>query len=418
MKTSKNPLNGRGTAMIAAAPITFGVCEAAFHANPIVGGALAILAGAIAYRHFDDVTYGIEGLKEGALVNYAPRQEQSSSEPVKPKSRDKSKIILGRDKRDEERGRALEALKNILILGLPGLGKSTLACWLLSQMIEQGARVIIIDRHARSDESLTAMLSPFESRFLMQPAYQYQDMEQAIDLAENLLNERIEGRLIAEYPIILVVDEFTDLMKKATRRDEIGNIVQRLADTVEAYNAMGRKYKCFSLCIGQLSNASRTGGTEIRELFATKLLCSMQETQARLVLPKEIASRVARLNVGECIVQWEGKEEPFRVRFPKKSRNYYQDIARSLPKVQKNTFQAQNDDNDPEAEVEASREVGFHYLGSETTSTLRTIAKRVRSGEKFASIRKDYGLPESGRAMQEVNEALRWIGDNMEDENQ
>lgn len=416
-KTTKTPLNGRGNAMIAAAPVTFGVCEAIFHANPVVGGALAILAGAIAYRHYDDVAYGVESLKEGALANYTPRREQSPSEPTKPEKRDKSKIILGKDKRDAERGRTLEALKNILILGLPGQGKSTLACWLLSQMIEQRARIIIIDRHARSDESLSAMLSPFESRFLLPPAYQYEDIEHAMELTETLLNQRMDGNLGIEYPVILVIDEFTDLMKKSTRNDSIGKMMQRLADVVESYNEMGRKYGCFSLCIGQLSNASRTGGTEIRSLFATKLILGMEDSQARMIVPKEIAARVARLNVGECIVSWEGKEEPFKVRFPKKSRNYYQDIARSLPKAQKNIFQAQNDENSLEVEGEVSREAEFNFLGSETTSTLRTIAKRVRSGEKLASIRKDYGLPESGRAMQEVNEALHWLGENMEEEN-
>jgi hypothetical protein len=137
-----------------------------------------------------------------------------------------------------------------------------------------------------------------------------------------------------------------------------------------------------------------------------------------MIVSKDVAARVERLNVGECIVKWEGKEEPFRVRFPEKSRKYYQDIAKRLASKevpgstskQRGFFQAQNQENEREAEAEAES----NFLGSETTSTLRAIAKRVRSGDKLADIRRDYGLPESGRALQETNEALRWLGENID----
>lgn len=336
-KKTKIPLNGRGTAMVTAAPMVFGVCEAIFHANPIVGGALAVLGGAIAYRHYDDVESVVGQVAEGALIDYAPKTDtKRASAPTKKNigvQENEAKIMIGTDKTGKERGRPLERLKNTLILGLPGQGKSSLACWLISQMVEQGARIIIIDRHARSDESLAAMLSPFERSFLMQPAYTYDDMEVAIEFAENLLNQRMEGQADVDFPIILAIDEFTDLMKKAAQSGPIGRIMQRMAEVVESYNAMGRKYECFSLCVGQLSNASRTGGTEIRELFATKLILGMQESQARMVVSKEAATRVARLNVGECMVSWEGRDEPFKVTFPNKNKAYYQGIAKKLTAV-------------------------------------------------------------------------------------
>jgi hypothetical protein len=231
-------------------------------------------------------------------------------------------ILLGKTRRGPVL-KSLKELKNILILGLPGQGKSSLACWILSQMIVSfNAQIIILDRHARDNESLSAMLSPFERRFLLPPAYRFEDMQKSIESANDILNDRMEGEDRSRHPIIFVVDEFTDLMKSKR--------LNGLEDCVEGFNAMGRKYGCFSLCIGQLSNASRTGGTEIRELFATKLLMAMSESQARMVVDKEFAGSVNNLATGEFLFSGEGREDPFVMSFEKKGQNYYRAQASLL----------------------------------------------------------------------------------------
>jgi hypothetical protein len=47
---------------------------------------------------------------------------------------------------------------------------------------------------------------------------------------------------------------------------------------------------------------------------------------------------------------------------------------------------------------------------------LRAMAKRRRSGKSLASIRKAYGLPSHGRAVQEVNEAIEFLAAQEEEE--
>ena len=73
--SNKNPLNGKGNATVIATPVMFTLAEVLFHAHPIVGSAVALLTGAITYRHYDDVTVGIEKLKGGMRRDYVPSQE-------------------------------------------------------------------------------------------------------------------------------------------------------------------------------------------------------------------------------------------------------------------------------------------------------------------------------------------------------
>jgi hypothetical protein len=407
-KMTKNPLNGRGTAMLAAPPLIFSVAEAAFHANPVVGVALGALGGYIAYQHFDDWHGAVENVKAGTVRDYVPRNEPEKIAvlPKKPEG-----IVLGHDKLGKPVTRELERLKNILILGLPGQGKSSLACWLLSQMVVNcDARLIIIDRHARDDESLSAMLAPFEKRFLCPPAYRFEDMQNSIEAAVEILTNRMEGNDADRRPVVFVVDEFTDLMRSKK--------IDGLTDAVEGFNAMGRKYGCFSLCIGQLVNASRTGGTEIRSLFATKMLLGMEKSQAQMLVSVDVAVQVERLVTGECIVKGEGKEEPFKIKFPKKSQKYYKEQARSLvalepygeadgsdfdgDEVLRNTSsqtpprRAQNAIPDDEALRRTSSEA----------EAVRMLTKRIKGGESPYSICKSLGLPISGQTFMDAKQAL------------
>ncbi|OLE51593.1 MAG: hypothetical protein AUG51_22070 [Acidobacteria bacterium 13_1_20CM_3_53_8] len=246
------------------------------------------------------------------------KENRPDTAPTLRKKDDGKGILLGLEKkRMQEVRRNLKDLQSALLLGLPGQGKSTTACNIVSQLVEDyGAKIIIVDRHARSDESLTAMLSPWQSAFLMPPAREYTDMVDAFEMADQILEERINTDE-SPFPVLLVVDEMTSLLQKEGYSGEKGSAAKKCSEVVENWNEEGRKYLCFTLCIGQLTNASRTGGTEVRQLFSSFFVHGMSESQARMILGKEYAGMVNNLARGECVLlNTNSKEDPFVIRVP------------------------------------------------------------------------------------------------------
>ena len=226
-------------------------------------------------------------------------------------------ILIGTDARNKQVYRTLKELKSILILGLAEGGKSTTASWIIAQCIRDGASIVVIDRHGRSDESLTARLAPFESFFACQPARTAQDALKNAIFVKNELDSRIDGESPCDTPLVLVIDEFSEIMKQvALGRGEWLETGEELTSLIEEINTQGRKYRVFVVAIGQIANASRSGGTEIRDLFHTRMLHGMRESQASMLLPKEYRAQAARLEKGQIILDMEGKNEPFMVQIP------------------------------------------------------------------------------------------------------
>lgn len=224
-------------------------------------------------------------------------------------------ILIGTDARGKSVYRSWAQLKSVLILGLAGLGKSSTASWLVAQAIRDGASIVLIDKHGRSDESLTAMLAPFKSFFVRPPAYRPDDAFKNAQFVSQDLESRIEGDTPCDVPLVLVIDEFSDIMRQIKQGGHWKETGQELAALIEEINTQGRKYNVFVIAIGQITNASRSGGTEIRDLFNTRMLHAMRETQAQMVLP-EYKQQVARLEKGQIFLDMEGRDEPFMVQVP------------------------------------------------------------------------------------------------------
>jgi hypothetical protein len=225
-------------------------------------------------------------------------------------------ILIGTDTRGKDVRRTWAELKSILILGLPGGGKSSTASWLVAQCIRDGASIILIDKHGRSDESLTAMLSPFESFFLQSPAYRPEDAFKSAKFVSQELENRIEGDSPCESPLVLVIDEFSDIMRQVDQGGKWQKTGQELVSLIEEINTQGRKYKVFVVAIGQIANASRSGGTEIRDLFNTRIIHGMRESQATILRLNDYKQDIANLEKGQVFLDMEGKDEPFKVQIP------------------------------------------------------------------------------------------------------
>src|SRR5205807_3797159 len=105
------------------------------------------------------------------------------------------------------------------------------------------------------------------------------------------------------------------------------------------------------IAIGQITNASRSGGTEIRDLFNTRMLHAMRETQAQMVLP-EYKQQVARLEKGQIFLDMEGRDEPFMVQVPLLSQKEMKAIASQCQERMMEQLDADEDYDDRDDEYE------------------------------------------------------------------
>jgi hypothetical protein len=346
MQKKNNPLNNRGNAMVVAAPAMFAVSEALFHANPFVGGALGILAGAIAYRHWDDVESSVETLKAGALHTYTPKKQTSpvrESQESQSTTQNNEKSIdfrdipipIGVDRTGKRFERSLRELKSILILGLQEGGKSNTAIHIARHMIKNKARVAIIDKHARSEEdSLTSKMSILESRFDCAVGSDPVSSMDVVSHVRSVLEPRMEKGAKCDYPLFLIVDEYTAIMRQKEEGGKWQACGQELASLIEDINTEGRKHQVFAICIGQIANVSRTGGGEIRELFATRIVHGMSQKQANLLSLTEVNKQVEALKTGEVFLQTKGINALW-LKIPYVEEESLRRLAKTLPPIER-----------------------------------------------------------------------------------
>lgn len=368
MKMINNKLTGRGTAMIVAAPSLFAVSEAIFHANPIVGGAVGVLAGIVAYRHWDDADAALEALKAGTLNDYEPRapkrshsdggqQErqpsQRSSRPVAAPLVDggvNQLIPIGKMRNQKDFARSLKSLKNIIILGLQGGGKSNTAIHVLKHAVRNGARLAIIDKHARAaDDSLSAKIAPWKRAFICPVAGDPDSALQVVEAVRGVLDERLDGEK-PTYPLILVVDEYSAIMRQKEDGGKWRDAGTEIAGLIEDIVTEGRKCQIFVICIGQITNVSRTGGSEIRELFPTRIAHGMSAKQAQLFGFNEQKNLLAGLGKGEIFIQAEEMAEPLHLQVRYETDDDIRAAASRIPEhepieVKRNSEDDLDDDN-------------------------------------------------------------------------
>lgn len=309
--------------MVVAAPTLFAVSEAVFHAHPIVGGAIGVLAGIVAYRHWDDVDAGLEALKAGTISEYQPRENNHSrgneGQP-RPQARTSVQgdaatnlIPIGLMQNGKPFARPLKSLKNIIILGLQGGGKSNTAIHIIKHAVRNGARLAIIDKHARAaDDSLSAKIAPWKRAFICQVAGDPDGALSVVEAVRGVLDDRLDGEK-PSYPLILVVDEYSAIMRQKEDGGKWQAAGSEIAGLIEDIVTEGRKCQIFVICIGQITNVSRTGGSEIRELFPTRIAHGMSPKQAQLFGFNEQKNLLPGLGKGEIFIQAEEMAEPLQL---------------------------------------------------------------------------------------------------------
>jgi hypothetical protein len=224
-------------------------------------------------------------------------------------------ILLGFDADGQEVRRTWKQLKAVLIIGLQGGGKTTTACWLLLQGVLAGGRLALIDKHAHSEEdSMAAKLFPLQACFACPIGGDPGAARETVGYVRKVFNARLEGAP-CDFPLLMVVDEFSAIIRQAGTDEPWADVADALIPLLEDLNTEGRKHKVYAVCIGQVANASRSGGSEVRDTFNTRIVHAMREKQAQLLSLTEYKQDIARLEIGQVYVDME-TDEPFFMQVP------------------------------------------------------------------------------------------------------
>lgn len=167
-------------------------------------------------------------------------------------------------------------LYSAAIAGVSGSGKTTTVRFTACQAALHGARFAILDKHGDSgnEDSLAVTLAPLERHMLCAPASSDQDVLSTLALIRQIGSDREAGRDQSRSPILLCVDEFTGYMKQETIADELGALLEKIAQEY-------RKFGVYAMISGQIWTAKRTGGSELRDSLASAYIHRIRPDQAR-----------------------------------------------------------------------------------------------------------------------------------------
>lgn len=210
-----------------------------------------------------------------------------------------------------------EKIKSIFLAGLPGGGKTSSAVWLLIQVLGQGGRFVLVDKHARvnNDESLWSKVKPLSGAMIAPVGNSPESALRALKRARAVFDQRFDGGPI-DYPLMVLVDEFTAIMAQQEGARKWSEVANYLAEFLEDLNTEGRKVGCYAVCIGQAANASRTGGTEVRDTFNTFLIHRMVNKQPGLLGFGDYKQEIEALETGEAFIRYESSGECLICRIP------------------------------------------------------------------------------------------------------
>jgi len=202
-------------------------------------------------------------------------------------------------------------LYSFMVFGMSGSGKSSTVAYYLALAVLHGARVLLIDPESEEQDSITRRLAPISHLFLIPVGDTPTSAKRVLQVAKQEIDNP------SDFPVIFIVDEYSTLMRKAKDKgDEWGKIGSSLSSLVEDYAQRGRKRNRVAIVIGQITGASRTGGTEVRNSMTAVFAHRLPAQQARLILDNETANQCPQLEQGEAMVMLTNSPMPIRMRIP------------------------------------------------------------------------------------------------------
>jgi hypothetical protein len=240
-------------------------------------------------------------------------------------------VVLGVGADGQIVRRTWRQLMSILILGLMGGGKTNTALWIVLQLIVKGYRVALIDRHAKSDESTHARLKGFSHAYDTPVGDSVVAASRVVKHVRQVFESRRDQGAPIDYKLVFICDEFTATMRAATdKTSDWQDVAIALAGLVEDLNSEGRKYGVHVIAMGQAANASRGGGTEVRDLFHSRIIHGMRARQAQMLGMTDEKHAIQKLETGQVYVDIEGKDDPFPMQVPEVTADFTTEVLRRI----------------------------------------------------------------------------------------
>jgi len=217
----------------------------------------------------------------------------------------------------------MDGIGATLILGERGMGKSTaMSVLAVEAAIRLRARLWIIDRHGRMEQSLTARLSGLRSAFAYPPALDARQIETVLDMWEAEIEDRLEGR--GGQPWLLLVDEANSFALSAATKPiarRIGELSERLANE-------GRKMGLGVVVGAQLASTEKLASSFA---YTVSTVMAFKSNPAMLYqyLPSDYANMVRGLERGQAVTLHLGGVDVLRV--PQAEPRDIQQAAALLP---------------------------------------------------------------------------------------
>ncbi len=191
-------------------------------------------------------------------------------------------------------------VNSLFVVGQQNQGKSTIGTYFAALTVNHRGYLLVIDPDAAiAEQSLSSRLGPLKQYLLYEIADTPEKAKRLLELAENEIDHP------SDFPLLLLVDEFSLIMRHGKAGGKWQEVAAMCASTVENYATRGRKRLRRAVVFGQISNASRTGGTELRDSCA-QIVFNTPYKKALLVLQDadddEIAELAPALTPGTAIV--------------------------------------------------------------------------------------------------------------------
>jgi len=210
-----------------------------------------------------------------------------------------------------------------LVTGWPGAGKTTGMATLAAQMaVRLGARLWIVDRHARLPQSLAARLGALRPALAYEPAADPRQIETVLDMWEAEIEDRLAGR--RGQPWVLLIDEANSFSAAAATRPiavRIGRLSERVANE-------GRKLQMGVIAGAQIANTRSLAGS-FAYTVSTFVAYRANPVTIYPYVPAEYANLARDLEPGEAVALHVGGVDV--VRTPRAEPEDIREIAALLP---------------------------------------------------------------------------------------
>lgn len=189
----------------------------------------------------------------------------------------------------------------LLIGGKTRTGKTTRVRYLLCQMVLMGWRLVICDKHATKKDGLYKTIRGLEDAFELPAAKTPEEINERIREVDQIGKDRLsilkDDPNAVFYPIILVVDEYTNGILRGDIDEETQNILMSIAIEYAGVNIHG-------VLIGHDWSSSSVGkerGAAIRRVTTHRIAHTLDRQGAQFLLPTGTGSKAEGLPKGQAV---------------------------------------------------------------------------------------------------------------------